>query len=413
MSELVIRAGHNDHRVLEELLTDPTAVPARSARHVRRVAVEAVAAASTDVYDRAARASGTQLVIDPMTHLLVSAQDPDDAWARLPFTGGPRAWQPRELADPAARAQLIEEVVEFELDHGATAIVPPYLHLNDLGGTAAGVTQCLARETGHYLRNDLGLDMPVLPILSIDRTAVPLDLPTWNLAMRPLLRTMSRAADGEAFALGLSGSTGNNATNLHARARIWRRTSRVGPFIAWNAGDAGLLAVTMGATGYASGLCRAERYDVRSQASNRAPDSGGPGPRHTGAYVDVLGRSFTLSSLRALAAQGGPVRGDITCTDIGCCPNGTDSMLGPAGRRQHAARRRLAELEVLDGISARGWRLHHLHARAEDASHAAARIRRAADRLGLRVGVYPREYEDMARLVLGLRETARAAATAS
>lgn len=408
MSELILRAGHNDHRVIEELLGDPSALTARSASHLRRIVVDAVTVTSSTVYASATRDAGVQLLVDPLTPLLTSIQDPEDTWAALPFTGGPAQRHVGEFATATARADLIEEVVQFQLDHGATAIIPPYLHLTQPSGLEAATAQRFVRETTHYVHSELGMDLSIFPVLSVDRTGVPLDRTDWEAGMGRLLRTMTRSADGGPFALALSGGAGLNSTNLHHRARIWRRTAMVGPFIAWNTGDLGPLAVTMGASGYETGMCRAERYDVPSQARNRAPGTKEPGPRWTGAYVDVLGRSLTLGAVRQLAAARGPVQGDLSCLDAGCCARGLDTTFG-GGRRQHAARRRLEDLDDLDTITARGWKLHHLQSKASAAAHAAHRIRAAADRQGLRIGAYPQEYVDLEQVVLGLRETARIA----
>lgn len=408
MSELIVRAGHNDHRVIEELLGDPAALPARSARHLRRVVVDAVTATSSTLYATATREAGVQLLVDPLTALLTSAQDPGDTWAALPFTGGPRQRHIGEFQTGAVRADLIEKVVQFQLDHGATAIIPPYLHLPRPSGPEAAIVAKLVRETTHYVHSGLGMNLAIFPVLSVNRAGVPLDRTDWEAGIGRLLRTMTRCADGSPFALALSGSAKLNTTNIHKRARIWRRTAAIGPFIAWNAGDLGPLAVTMGASGYETGMCRAERYDAISQARNRAPGSKEPGPRWAGAYVDVLGRSLTLSALKQFAAGRGPMQGDLSCTDVACCARGLETMLG-AGRRQHAARRRLDDLDTLDTITARGWKLHHLHGKASAAAHAARRIRAAADRQGIRIGAYPQEYVALEQIVLGLRETARVA----
>lgn len=410
MSELILRAGHNDHRVIEQLLTDPTALPTRSASHMKRVVVEAPAAASTTVYASAARDSGVQLLIDPMTHLLTSEQDPEDSWARLPFTGGPSPRPVAEFKHASDRAQLIEEVVEFQLDHGATAIIPPYLHLEEPSGTAAAVVQRFVRETADYVHSDLGMEIPIFPILSVDRTGVPLDRTAWQAGMGKLLRTMTHRANGGPFALALSGSASRaNTTNLHVRTRIWRRTAAVGPFIAWGCGDLGLLAVAMGAAGYSTGMCTGERYNAPGSARNRAPGTKEPGPRHVGAYVDLLGVSLGLGAVRELVDLGpATLRGDLSCLDPTCCRQGITTML-EGGRRQHAARRRLADLDDLDAIGARGWRLHHLQTRAAAAGHAATRIRAAADKHGIRVGAYPGDYAAVEQVVVGLRETARMA----
>jgi hypothetical protein len=402
MAELVLRVGHNDHVVLNELLTDPTALPPRHSRYIRRVVVDATAVVDEPGFARAAYAAGTQLVVDPQTMFLTTPQDPADNWSMLPYASTTEL-DPRDLLDPVARAELIERIVEFEIDHGGTAIIPPYLHLTDFAGCAAKVQRLLIKGTAAYLA-DLGLDFPLLPVISVDQRAVSLDPATWPDSMGRLLRTANRHAAGS-IGLGLSMTTGPNKTNLHTATRIWRRAASLGPFVAWHAGESGLLAVAMGAEGYEVGMCTGERYNVRGQQRSRVspPD---PGPRYIGAYVDSLGRSLERRAVEKLAAVHGVHQGDLGCLDSTCCPRGFESMLG-SSRRQHAVRSRLRDLEALDRIGTRKWMLRHLSDRALDAMASARRIRVAANNTGVRIGANPEELEAMYIVTQNLMATAR------
>lgn len=404
MTELVLRVGHHDHVVLNELLTDPTALQPRHSRYIRRVVADATAVVAEPGFARAAYAAGTQLLIDPQTMFLTTPQDPGDNWSKLPYAS-PHALDPRDLLDPGARAQLIEAVVEFEIDHGGTAIIAPYLHLTDFAGCAAKVQRLLIKETAAHLA-DLGLDFPLFPVISVDQRAISLDAAVWPDAMGRLLRAAHRHASGP-VGLGLSMTTGPNKTNLHTATRIWRRASRLGPFVAWHAGETGLLAVAMGAEGYEVGMCAGERYDVRGQQRSRTTPPE-PGPRFIGAYVDSIGRSLERRAVKKLAAIHGIHQGDLGCLDPTCCPRGFDSMLG-AGRRQHAVRARLRDLEALDIIGARKWMLRHLSDRALDAMASARRIRVAADNAGMRIGANPAELEAMYTVTQNLMATSRVA----
>lgn len=404
MTELVLRVGHNDHVVLSELLTDPTALPPRQSRYIRRVVVDATAVVDEPGFARAAYAAGTQMLVDPQTFLLTTAQDPSDNWAKLPYAS-PDEIDPRDLLDPAVRADLIEAIVEFQIDHGGTAIIPPYLHLTDFATCAVKVQRLLIKETAAHLA-DLDLDFPLFPLISVDQRAVSLDPAVWPDSMGRLLRTAHKYAT-RSIGLGLSMTTGPNKTNLHAATRIWRRAAKVGPFVAWHAGETGLLAVAMGAEGYEVGMCTGERYNVRGQQGSRAsaPD---PGPRYIGAYVDSIGRSLERRTVEKLAKVPGIHQGDLGCLDPTCCPRGFDSMLGP-GRRQHAVRSRLRDLEALDVIGARKWMLRHLSDRALDAMASARHIRVAANNTGVRVGANPAELEAMYVVTQNLMATARVA----
>jgi mevalonate kinase len=81
-------------------------------------------------------------------------------------------------------------------------------------------------------------------------------------------------------------------------------------------------------------------------------------------------------------------------------------MLG-SGRRQHAVRSRLRDLEALDRIGTRKWMLHHLSDRALDAMASARRIRIAANNTGVRIGANPAELEAMCIVTQNLMATAR------
>lgn len=124
MSELIMRGRYNDHRLFAGLLA-LTGVPRAHARHLRRVVVDATAVASQDGFARAVHDSGHQLLIDPMTPLLAGEQLASDNWARLPFADA-RALTPNDLASPHAQARLVEQVVDFQIEHGATGIIPAY-----------------------------------------------------------------------------------------------------------------------------------------------------------------------------------------------------------------------------------------------------------------------------------------------
>lgn len=404
MSEIILRVGHNDHRVLQGLLTDPGSLPPRHSRLLRRVVVDATAIGSSPVFAEAARDSGTQLLVDPQTVFLTTEQGPDDTWARLPFAS-PDPLGLTELADPARRARLVAAVVDFQVDAGATAVIAPYLHLTDLDSHYVDLQLSLIRDTLTLLE-DRGERFGILPVLSVDLAKISLDATEWQQGMGRLVRGAAKAADLP-LALGLSITTARTKTNLHKMSRIWRRVAHTTPFVAWHAGDVGHLAIAMGASGYEVGMCTAERYNARQQQCGRRPSGSSAGPRFTGVHVDGIGRSLSLQSVRALSAVRA-VRGDLACFDPTCCRDGLTSLLGD-NRRRHAVRARLSDVHNLDGIAARGWKLHHIARRAEEAEAAARRLRRAADRLGIKVGAYPNEYAALREVALGLRETARTA----
>lgn len=403
MPELVLRGRHNDHTVLAELL-GAHGLPLREGRLLRRVVVDGPVAARQPAFARAASDSGTQLLIDPMTSLLADVQAADDSWAKLPYATH-EAVPASTMQRPSWQKRLAEQVVEFQVDRGATAIIPPYIHLPAATGALADAQRGLWRATADVLAV-AGSQYPVLPVLSVDRHPIAMNRTEWEAGLGRLLRAADDIAT-EPIGLALSGSSRPTSHSLFKSAEIWRRSIAITPTIAWQAGDMGSLAVALGASGYETGMCGAERCNAMSQMRNRRPTAGPSGPRWFGAYVDVLGNSITKSAVETMSRVR-QLQGDLGCLDITCCPHGFASMLG-TGRRQHAARRRLYDLAELAAITAPGWKLHHLQQRAEDGRSAAQRIRAYADRHGLAVGVYPAEYEAISRVLQGLRATARVA----
>lgn len=403
MSELVIRGHHNDHLVVAELLSG-AALPIAARRLIRRIVVDAPAAAATGQFARAAVDGGTQYLIDPMTPLLLDHQAATDSWARLPYaTARPASMS--ELANSQWREALVRGVVDFQVEHGATAIIPPYLHLVQADSALAHAQVALWRATVKYLRQQ-GLDYSLVPIVSVDRHRIALEMNAWEAGLGRLLRVAGGMTD-DPVGLALSASSNLTGHSIHKMSLIWRRAASLTMFIAWHAGDVGPLAVTLGAAGYEVGLCSSERCNVTQELRNRRLSDNRGGPRWLGVYVDALGRSIGKSAVTAMSRERG-LQGDVGCFEPACCRRGFDSLLG-SNRRQHAARSRLLALADLDAITARRWRLHTLERRAAAGAAAATRIRKFADARGIAVGAYPAEFQAMQAALQGLRSTARTA----
>lgn len=400
MSELVLRGHHNDHRVFAELLLEPVLPTTRA---VRRTVVDATLAARTPLFAQAAREGAVQHLVDPQTHLIMDVQAASDSWARLPY-GIARAVPPNQLSDATASRMFVEQVINFQLDHGATAVIPPYLHLTADNGQTARVQEQWWDMSSQFLERS-GRKYSLLPLISIDLSAVSLEMNSWSEGLGRLARVAASIADGP-IALALSsGST--TVHSIHKRAQIWRRAAARHQLLAWHAGAYGPLAVTLGATGYEVGLCSGENCNMPQSMRSRRPTGGPSSGAWVGVYVDTLGRSLSVQAVKAMAKEK-RLQADLSCVDPGCCSRGLSTMMGP-GRRQHSFHRRVEDLQALDAITARGWKLHHLERKAGDAAAAARRIHDFADARGLRVGAQPAEFEAMQKVLQGLRATARVA----
>ena len=206
--------------------------------------------------------------MDPLTHHLTTEQGVDDSWAKLPFASA-AAIPIDALSERAMRQQLIRSVVDFQFDMHATAIIPPYVHLHRPDGSAAQIQRALIAETAEFLQ-ELKLVVDVFPVVSVDQSQIRLERESWASGFGRLVQTAASAADGP-FGLALSMSTGLNATNMHATARIWDWVGQSARAIAWHGGKTGLLAVAMGAHGYEVGLAAGESWDAPSAQRNRRP----------------------------------------------------------------------------------------------------------------------------------------------
>jgi hypothetical protein len=123
MPELFIRPSLNDHHAVADLLA-PSAFPAR--RPISRLVLSAQDVARRPAFSELAAKSGTALVIDPMTMLVPAPIDPNDPWVQsVPF-GNAEALSPDQLGSPFLLDRLVDQVVEFQVEQGATAIIPPY-----------------------------------------------------------------------------------------------------------------------------------------------------------------------------------------------------------------------------------------------------------------------------------------------
>jgi len=402
MSELVIRGRHNDHRVLQELL-GAGGVTLEQSQRLRRVVVDATAVASQPLFATAAADSGKQLLVDPQTPFLEAAQHPQDTWARLPFASAARLTM-ADFQSPAQRDALIDGVVTFQIDHGATAIIPPYIYVTDLDGPHAQVQRDLWTRTADYL-DGAGVRYPLLPVLAVSRQKVPIAAAAWRASLGNLVLSASGLTDGP-IGLALSSSSAHHsADGLHRSMTIWRHTASIARFLAWNCGDLGPLAVAIGAAGYESGLCGAERCNMPEKIQSRSglPE---PGPRWYGAYVHTLNRSLTRSAVEDMLTVS-QLHGALACPDPDCCSSGS-GIVGRA-RRQHAARSRLEELCRLDRIGAVHWKLHRLEQQAADAAAIAGRMAKLAKKRGYRIGVSAAPYEAMALQLRAVQETNRRA----
>ena len=156
MAELLIRAGHDDHLVIGDLLT-PTGGAVALRPPIDRLVADAQTAARLPSLAESANLAGVPYLVDPVTYLLQGPTDPDDAWVkRVPF-GASRELLPSDFSSARVEA-LAADVVEFELKKRATAIVAPYLYAHSPDDPAFTASlQLLLATRRHMSRNAVNL----------------------------------------------------------------------------------------------------------------------------------------------------------------------------------------------------------------------------------------------------------------
>lgn len=370
MSELIIRLTGQDTNLLPQLT--PAGASSRTPG-MSRVVVDAPVAAKTTAIRAAARQLGLPYLIDPLTFYLADHQHPGDPWARLPFAK-PDIVTVAELNNTAAADRFVAATLEFQLDHGATQLIAPYVHVERADDGWAGVQALLYRRTRQYLiANDIAV--PVLAPLALSWRL--LSRVRWADALDPLA-----AALGELTPADVALAASRVHEGVHADHRVADLLAVTGQLasrhsvIAWRQGLFGEASVAAGAAGYETGIGWGERCDLRDRmAGRRTPAGDGFSARPV--YVHNLGASLPKRSLTALMTIPA-MAARLTCLDPSCCPNGKQAMLGDA--RAHAVRARTARLAAVDAAGHPRWAWKLVADRAHQSLDLACAVNTLANR---------------------------------
>lgn len=363
--DLIIRAGRNDHTVIDHFLT-PTAagVFAPSRRPIDAVVADATVAVSRPQLQRITSDAGIPYLIDPLTPLMQSEQPLTDPWAALPFAHA----EPLLAGDinDYALDELVESTIGFQRSTGATHLIPPYFYSSKRDDVWWRANMTLLRRTGQHLsRENVGL--PVIPVLAVSlREYAPEK--TWERGLDAYLAA-TQELNTESVALSWSwndparSKQATLALLLGATARAASQTSVIG----WRAGTFGLALAAVGANGYETGIGQREYLHYVALAASHRPKPAGPAGRGQAyTYFSEFGRSIKRSAGRVILDDP-RIMGSFLCSpDNACCMDGADSMLNEW--REHTIRERHRELKQLESMpAARGWRLNHMEQKAERA----------------------------------------------
>jgi len=400
MAELLIRAGHADHLVIGDLLTPGGAVVLRPP--VDRLVADAQTAARLPCLAESAHLAGVPYLVDPLTPLLQGPTDPGDAWVKRVGFGEANAIAVQDFT--ATRIdRLAGEVIEFELEQRATAILPPYLYADGPEDPAFTVSLRLLLATRSHMSKS-NVNLPLIPLFcgGWQRFAHP---DAWGAGID---RFLANALDVGPQSLAMCLTPVGKPSDSYAKtARIFltaRRFRASGvPTLAWHQGMFGPGLVAAGLDGYETGACTREKSDVRAQITRKKPkadgtSSGGPAPQMV--YLEGLGRSVTVEVARALLGDL-DTRARLICDDESCCPHGVDSMLD--ARVRHAINARAQRMRDLNSMPEPAWRLHQITKDAEQAVRTTRRAALVLRRTGVSANLDTAAQESLARIAEHLR----------
>jgi hypothetical protein len=413
MAELLIRPGPNDHEVIQDLLAPGGAailLPG-SRPLIDRVVVDAHVASARRQFAEAAAGAGVGLLVDPLTPLWQGQLREEDKWAALPY-GHADALDTSRLTNPFHRKDLTAKVVDFQAEHGATAIIPPYLYVSSPDDPNMGASLEFIRATARYMR-EAGIALPMIPILCAKLQSFG-SAKSWRVGL-DRFADVALNLGPEAVGLCLSpagggGDSYNKVLRLfETSARLKQTGARV---LAWRQGVYGRALVAAGLNGYETGIGTRELCNVAASIASRKPPKPGTkrgGGGAPGIYIEPLGRSVSPRVGETLLGHRS-LRPKVICDDERCCPDGAASTLDQ--RRHHAVRSRAREIAELEAQPHSSWRLHQVARDARAATDLALQANDVLSDVGIpeRIGVS--NMAALARVADHLREAADASEAA-
>lgn len=364
-----------DHLVVGDLLK-PATVPRLVGRHtpIDVLVADAHVAEARPTLSESAQGAGVPFLVDPNTPLLQSVVAEDDRWAKLPFAQA-AALRPGEVDTD----ELVARVVDFQLDKGATRIIPPYFYAANPTDPWFALSLRLIDETREYL-SDNGVRLDVLAVLCAQLQSFG-NHQQWGIGVDRFVERV-KGADVASVALCLS-PAGDGKDGYGKVRRLFDTARRVKASglraAAWRQGIYGPGLVAAGLDGYECGMGTGEQTNVSRQQSSRKPrekgHSGGGGP---GIFIETLGRSVPRRVGQVLLGDTA-MRPKVMCDDEGCCASVSATLDKP---REHAVRSRARLLAELSAQPASRWRLNHVAREAAFATTLAGQANRVLESEG-------------------------------
>jgi hypothetical protein len=316
--------------------------------------IDAPLAAGRTEFAEAAAIAGVPAFVDPLTFGLQIDPSPSSTFAELPYSShasvDPSVVQLRHMAD---------QVIDFQLRHGATAITLPYFHVRDLTDGWAPLTLG-ALEAGARARDAMALQLSSIAILSGNRRSLSSEAGLVYVD-RFVARALDLGVSAIAVCVSPAGQPSDSYDSVARSAAVIERASKGGlPTIAWRQGVYGLAFSALGADGYECGIGQGESSDIASAQTRMraheplADDDEFRRPKRS-IYFPSWQRSIPNKAARVLLNDP-VVQGEVLCEVPGCCPTTTDTI---SRQRHHAVRARAHQLAE-QSKQPEQWRIQHL-----------------------------------------------------
>lgn len=381
MADLLVRASWGDHKVVSDLLAGATPIHLVGAKAmpIDQLVADAHVAEAKPVLAELAQSAGIPFLVDPLTPHLQSGVAPGDRWGRLPFA--------RSKATPPGAvdvAGLVEQVVTFQLEKGATIVIPPYFYASSPEDPWFTLSLQAIGETAKFMEHNT-IRLSVLPIVcgrlqSFGNSA------TWDQGVDQFVRwAHNNGATSAAILMSPAGETTDHYGKVRRLFDTARRMQASGLRVfAWRQGVYGPGLVAAGLAGYECGMGTGEKSDVAGQQARRrkardpnVKQQGGPAP---GVFLETLGRSVVPRVAETLFSNTA-MRARIICDQETCCAIPADTLNHP---RHHAVRSRARFLMKLDSMSAPEFRLGQVSREAASAKIVAVQANGVLDGSGFK-----------------------------
>lgn len=302
---------------------------------------------------RSAQHAGVPFLIDPETTYLQDYQHPGAPWCTVPYAGR-NAHTPGDLMSTARQDALVKQVVDYQIAHGASAVIAPYVHVERPNSAWIQMQAALWRRTAAYLEA-AGINLPTIAVVAIGwRCLHPLRGVPGLSEMWDALSALD--PDEVAIAASKVHMGAKPADRIVELLMLVRDLSRAYKVTMWQQGVLGEACVIEGAAGYECGIGWRERCDLQAgMARHRRASNGHPAARPI--YIAELGRSVPKKRLQ-LARAKRAIWSRLVCPFPDCCAPGGDDLLADA--RMHTVVARARELDQLNGTHATRWRWNRL-----------------------------------------------------